>query len=102
MASSEEEDRRRAERARPVGLFRYSLIQDLLDQDLTTRERGRLARELASREHTDPFGQQITVARGTLDWWTRHYRAAGSQPWSPSRARPSRGRRRRCWNWPRR
>jgi putative transposase len=56
MASSEEEDRRRAERARLVGLFRYSLIQDLLDQDLTTRERGRLARELASREHTDPSG----------------------------------------------
>lgn len=47
MASSENEDRR-AEKARQVGLFRYFLIQDLLDQNLTARERGRLARELDS------------------------------------------------------
>jgi putative transposase len=77
MASSEDEDRRRAEKARQIGLFRYSLIQDLLDQDLTTRERGRLARELAAQEHTDPFGRQVRVARGTLDRWARHYRAGG-------------------------
>ncbi|MFE7093505.1 DDE-type integrase/transposase/recombinase [Streptomyces erythrochromogenes] len=77
MASSENEDRRRAEKARQVGLFRYSLIQDLLDQNLTTRERGRMARELAEKEHTDPFGQQVKVSRGTIDRWTRHYRSGG-------------------------
>jgi putative transposase len=47
MASSE--DRRREEKARQVGLFRYSLIQDLLDTSLTTRQRGLIARELAER-----------------------------------------------------
>ncbi|MET8417606.1 hypothetical protein [Streptomyces sp. NPDC005077] len=36
MASNEEEDRRRAEKARQVWLFRYALIQDLLDPALTT------------------------------------------------------------------
>ncbi|OAH15364.1 helix-turn-helix domain-containing protein [Streptomyces jeddahensis] len=77
MASSEDEDRRRAERARQVGLFRYSLIQDLLDTSLTTPERGRLARELAEREHTDPFGRQVRVSRGTIDRWTRDYRCGG-------------------------
>jgi putative transposase len=41
MASSEDEDRSRAEKAWEMGLFRYSLIQDLLDPALTTRQRGR-------------------------------------------------------------
>lgn len=77
MASSEDEDRRRAEKARQVGLFRYSLIQDLLDSSLTTRERGGLARELADKEHTDPFGRQVRVSRGTIDRWTRDYRRGG-------------------------
>ncbi|MEU8779060.1 DDE-type integrase/transposase/recombinase [Streptomyces sp. NPDC048606] len=77
MSPSEDEDRRRAERARQVGLFRYGLIQDLIDTKLTTRQRGKLARELAAKEHTDPFGRQTKVARGTLDRWVRHYRAGG-------------------------
>ncbi|MBH1934119.1 transposase [Streptomyces sp. AV19] len=77
MASPEEEDRRRAEKARQVGLFRYSLVQDLLDPSLSTRQRGRLARELAGREHTDPFGRQVRVSRGTIDRWTRDYRRGG-------------------------
>lgn len=77
MASAEEEDRRRAEKARQVGLFRYSLVQDLIDPSLTTRERGKAARELASREHTDPFGRQVKVSRGTIDRWTRDYRSGG-------------------------
>ncbi|MFE6847268.1 helix-turn-helix domain-containing protein [Streptomyces sp. NPDC057686] len=57
-----------------VGLFRCSLIQDLLDQSLTTRERRRLAREVAEQEHTDPFGQLVKVSRGSIDRWTGHYR----------------------------
>jgi putative transposase len=77
MASNEEEDRRRAEKARQVGLFRYALIQDLLGPALTTCERGRLARELAEKEHTDPFGRQVKVSRGTIDRWTRDYRGGG-------------------------
>ncbi|WP_188273933.1 hypothetical protein [Streptomyces sp. CBMA152] len=48
MASSEDEDRRRAEWARQLGLFRCSLIHDLLDDSLTIREQGCWARELAA------------------------------------------------------
>ncbi len=67
MSPRGDEDRRRADKARQVGLFRYGLIQDLIDSKLTTRERGRLAREVASREHTDPFRPRGTaVQRLTL------------------------------------
>jgi putative transposase len=84
MSPSEDEDRRRAERARQVALFRYGLIQDLIDTKLTKRERGVLARELAAQEHTDPFGRQVRVTRGTLDRWTRHYRADGFEALVPA------------------
>ncbi|MFC8124853.1 helix-turn-helix domain containing protein [Streptomyces sp. NPDC057302] len=60
-----------------MGLFRYGLIQDLIDSKLTTRERGRPAREVATREHTDPFGRQVRVSRGMIDRWTRAYRQGG-------------------------
>ena len=99
MSPSEDEDRRRAERARQVGLFRYGLIQDLIDTKLTTRQRGQLARELAAKEHTDPFGRQVKVARGTLDRWARHYRAGGFPALVPARGRSPRGPRWRCWTW---
>ncbi|MGP3967683.1 DDE-type integrase/transposase/recombinase [Streptomyces sp. 6N223] len=77
MASLEEEDRRRAEKARQVALFRYSLIQDLLDPTLSTRQRGALCRRIAAAEHTDPFGRQVRVSRNTLDRWARYYRTGG-------------------------
>ena len=41
----------RAERARAVGLFRYSLIREAADPKLSTKQRGRLVRDLAAREH---------------------------------------------------
>lgn len=79
MSPSEDEDRPRAERARQVSLFRYGLIQDLIDTKLTTRQRGKLARELAAKEHTDPFGRHRSGSpAGTRDCWARHYRAGGS------------------------
>ncbi|MCY0927929.1 helix-turn-helix domain-containing protein [Streptomyces sp. H27-H1] len=77
MSPNEDEDRGRAERARQMGLFRYGLIQDLIDTKLTTRQRGKLARELAEKEHTDPLGRWVKVVRSTLDQWVRHYRAGG-------------------------
>jgi hypothetical protein len=43
----------RAERARAIGLFRYQLIREAADAAYSTKERGKMVRELASREHTD-------------------------------------------------
>ena len=36
-----------------------------------------MVRELASREHTDPFGRRVRISRGTIDRWMRNWRAGG-------------------------
>jgi putative transposase len=87
LTASEDETRRRAERARRVALFRYELIQDVLDPALTSRQRGRLVRELAEREHDGPFGEKIRVARNTIDRWVRWWRTGGFAALVPQPAR---------------
>ncbi|MFF0044571.1 helix-turn-helix domain-containing protein [Streptomyces mirabilis] len=77
MALVDEEERRRAERAHQVALFRYQLIREAADPALSPRQRGPLVRELAAATHTDPFGKPVKVARGTLDRWIRSWREGG-------------------------
>jgi len=67
----------RATRARDVALFRYALIRSLADPVLSPAERGAVVRELASRVHTGPFGEPVTVSRASLDRWIRAWRAGG-------------------------
>jgi putative transposase len=71
------EERRRADRAQQVALFRYQLIREAADPALSTRQRGRLTRELASRAHPGPFGDPVSVSRPTIDRWIRAWRAGG-------------------------
>jgi putative transposase len=73
----EREERVRAERARAVGLFRYSLIREAADTALSTKQRGRLVRGLAEAEHTGPFGDPVRVSRETIDRWVRDWRRGG-------------------------
>jgi putative transposase len=88
--SREEQDQKmRAERARKVALFRYTLIQEVIDPSLSTRQRGALVRAIAAAEHDGPFGEKVTVARNTIDRWVRWWRTGGSV----------RAPRRRCWTW---
>jgi putative transposase len=68
-------------------LFRYELIQDVIDPALSTRARGRLVRELAAREHPGPFGIPVRVARPTIDRWARWWRAGGFEALVPRPAR---------------
>src|SRR6516225_8646154 len=65
---------KRRERAQAIGLFRYQLICAALDEGLSTKQRGRLVRQLAGQTHTDPFGNQVRISRGTLDRWICRYR----------------------------
>jgi putative transposase len=74
----------RAERAREVGLFRYALIREAADPALSTRQRGRLVRQLAEAEHTGPFGQRVRVSRVTLDRWILAWRRGGFDALLPS------------------
>jgi putative transposase len=78
------EDEKRRERSHAIGLFRYQLICPALDAGLSTKARGRLVREIASREHVDPFGSAVRYSRDTLDRWIRRYRAGGFEELIPS------------------
>jgi putative transposase len=82
-----EESRRRAERARQMALFRYQLIQDVADPGLSARQRGRLVRELAGREHDGPGGAKITVSEQTIRRWVRDWRSGGFDALVPQPAR---------------
>ena len=77
----------RRDRAREVGLFRYALIREAADPQLSTRQRGRLVRELADREHTGPFGERVRISRVTLDKWILAWRRGGFDALLPSSRR---------------
>jgi putative transposase len=77
VSKQQDQDNARRARARDVGLFRYGLIQDALNQELSTKQRGRLVRAVAARAHPGPFGTPVRVSRATVDRWIRDYRAGG-------------------------
>jgi putative transposase len=77
MTAAGDEETHRAGRARAVALFRYALIREAADPALSTRQRGRVVRELAAREHAGPFGEPVRVSRASLDRWIRAWRAGG-------------------------
>jgi putative transposase len=62
---------------REIALFRYALVRQCADPELSSRQRGRLVRDLAGRDHVGPDGQRRRVARSTLDEWIRAYRNGG-------------------------
>ncbi|ETZ97108.1 helix-turn-helix domain protein [Mycobacterium kansasii 732] len=78
------EEHKRRERAQAIGLFRYQLICPALDEGLSTKQRGKLVREIAAATHTDPFGNQTRVSRETLDRWIRRYRGGGFEALVPA------------------
>ncbi len=81
--SGAEEDRKRAQRAEQVALFRYQLIREAADPGLTVRQRGRMVREIAGTEHPGPFGEPVTVSRATVDRWIRAWRSGGFAALAP-------------------
>ena len=90
MDELEREGKARRERAQTVALWRYTLVAPAMDEELTARERGRLVRELAAREHPGPFGGRVQVSRKTLDRWIRTRRRGGFEALlpAPRRVRP--------------
>jgi len=84
MVVREDEQAARADRARAFGLFRYQLIREAADPELSMKARGRLVRQIAEREHTDPSGRRVRVSRDTLDRWIRAWRRGGFDALVPS------------------
>jgi putative transposase len=90
VTSVDDEARRRAQRAEQVALWRYQLIRDAADPELSTRARGRLVRALADTVHEGPFGTDVVVSRATVDRWIKAWRSGGFDALLPLR---------RCWTW---
>ena len=88
MSELDEVEAARVARARAVGMFRYQLIRDAADPDLTSRQRGRMVRALAAVEHVDPAGQQVRYSRDHLDRWIRAWRRGGFEALVPAGRAP--------------
>ena len=84
MTTVDDEARVRADRARAVALWRYQLIREPADPAHSTRQRGRMVRELAAREHAGPFGAPVRVSRQSLDRWITAWRRGGFDALIPS------------------
>jgi putative transposase len=82
--NADDEQRVRTERANQVALFRYQLIRQAADPELSTRQRGALVRQLAGVEHPGPFGAPVRVSRQTIDRWVRSWRTGGFTALVPS------------------
>jgi putative transposase len=77
VSKQQDQDDARRARASRVGLFRYGLICEALNEELSTKQRGRLVRAIAARTHPGPFAAPVRISRATLDRWIRDYRAGG-------------------------
>ena len=89
MAEAVEEARRRAERARLTGLFRYQLIQDVTDPAGRPASAARWSASWPDGEHDGPAGQKIAVSEQTIRRWVRDWRAGGFEALVPAPARVS-------------
>jgi putative transposase len=72
-------------RRREIALFRYALIRQAADDQLTCAQRGELVRALAARDHVGPDGTRVRVGRSTLDRWIAEYRRGGFDALVPAR-----------------
>jgi putative transposase len=84
MTTRDAQARHRAEHARQIALFRYRLVQEAIDRELSTRQRGRLVRQIASEVHPGPSGRLVQVSRKSLDRWIRAWRAGGFEALLPA------------------
>lgn len=84
MTLADKQARLRADYARQVALWRYQLIREAADPAHSTRQRGRLVREIVEREHVGPHGQPMRVGRSTVDRWIVRWRRGGFDALVPS------------------
>jgi putative transposase len=65
------------QRRNDIALWRWALVEPAMDPALTSRQRGQVVRDLASREHAGPDGKKVSVSRRTLDRWVVARREEG-------------------------
>ncbi len=74
----------RRARAQEIALFRYRLIAEALEPQLSTKQRGVLVRAVADKVHTAPSDTRVQVSRKSLDRWIRAWRAGGFEALCPA------------------
>jgi putative transposase len=77
MTAADRDAAARRQRAQTIALWRWSLIEPAMDPALTSRQRGRVVRDIAGREHAGPFGRTVSVSRKTVDRWITARKAGG-------------------------
>lgn len=90
MTAADREAAARRQRAQEIALWRWTLVEPVMDPDLTARQRGRIVRHLAAREHDGPSGRKVPVSRRMIDRWWSPAGTAGSRRWCPSPGSPRR------------
>ncbi|MDR1151375.1 MAG: helix-turn-helix domain-containing protein, partial [Bifidobacteriaceae bacterium] len=74
----------RSERADRMAMWRWGVIRDAIDPELTAKQRGLVVRRIAAQAHPAPNGGVRTVSRETVDRWVRAWRAGGLMALRPS------------------
>ena len=72
------------QRRHTIALWRWALTEPAMDPALTSRQRGQVVRQLASREHAGPDGRTVSVSRRTIDRWVVARREGGFDALVPS------------------
>ena len=72
------------QRRHTIALWRWALTEPAMDPALTSRQRGAVVRQLASREHAGPDGRMVSVSRRTIDRWVVARREGGFDALVPS------------------
>ena len=77
MTAADRDAAARRQRAQTIALWRWSLIEPAMDPALSSRQRGKVVRDIAAREHAGPFGARVSLSRKTVDRWITARRAGG-------------------------
>jgi putative transposase len=84
MTAADRDAAARRQRAQEIALWRWTLVEPAMDPVLTSRQRGRVVRELAAREHDGPGGaRKVSVSRRTVDRWVVARREGGFEALVP-------------------
>jgi putative transposase len=67
-----------------IALHRWAVIAEATNVRLTPAERGVVVREIATRTHAHPDGDQRRYSRNTIDRWIRAWRSGGISALAPS------------------
>jgi putative transposase len=65
-------------------MWRWGVIRDAIDPELTAKQRGLVVRRIAAEAHPAPGGGTRTVSRETVDRWVRAWRRGGLMALRPS------------------